>query len=79
MSSPVAWLAVVFVVISWFTMHTMFILRYARLHCSDPPGGVNFTGVSEPDQVDFAYLALTVGMTFKVIRYAYRRSTSDTP
>ena len=46
-------------------MHTVFILRYARLYYSPPKGGVDFHD-EEPDYRDFAYLGLTIGMTFQV-------------
>jgi uncharacterized membrane protein len=37
----------------------------ARLCYSEPEGGVDFGGQA-PDYTDFAYLALTIGMTFQV-------------
>jgi uncharacterized membrane protein len=54
------------VVLSWFTVHTVYILRYARTYYSDAPGGVEFNERDGPDYHDFAYLALTIGMTFQV-------------
>src|SRR5205085_1450128 len=30
------------VVISWVTVHTVYMLRYARLYYGDPEGGVDF-------------------------------------
>jgi uncharacterized membrane protein len=50
-------------------VHTVHVLRYARLYYSEPAGGIDFGG-QPPDYSDFAYLALTIGMTFQV---------SDTP
>jgi uncharacterized membrane protein len=38
---------------------------YARLYHSPPTGGIDFAGEA-PGYVDFAYLALTVGMTFQI-------------
>jgi uncharacterized membrane protein len=64
-----AWMttiAVVTVVISWTTVHTVFTLRYARLYYDAPEGGVDFNGESHPDYLDFVYLAFTVGMTYQV-------------
>jgi uncharacterized membrane protein len=46
-------------------VHTVFILRYARLHYSPPSGGIDLHGEA-PDDVDFACLVLTIGMTFQV-------------
>lgn len=62
--------AVATVALSWFTVHTMFVLRYAHLYYRGTPGGIDFPDVDEPDYRDFVYLALTIGMTFQV---------SDTP
>jgi uncharacterized membrane protein len=66
-SSLLTGVAVFTVFLSWFTVHTLFVLRYAHLYYRDPPGGINF-GVSteSPDYMDFVYIAFTVGMTFQV-------------
>jgi len=53
------------VVLAWLSVHTVYLLRYARYYYSAPPGGIDFHG-EDPDYVDFAYLALTIGMTFQV-------------
>ena len=53
------------VVLAWTSVHTVFALRYARLYYSPPEGGIDFQGEA-PDYLDFAYLALTIGMTFQV-------------
>jgi uncharacterized membrane protein len=58
-------LAVVSVALAWASVHTVHLLRYARLYYSEPEGGVDFSGEA-PDYTDFAYLALTIGMTFQV-------------
>ena len=58
-------LAVVSVALAWASVHTVHVLRYARLYYSEPEGGVDFGGQA-PDYTDFAYLALTIGMTFQV-------------
>jgi uncharacterized membrane protein len=62
-----AGLGVVSVALSWFAVHTLFALRYARLYYSGQPGGINFNQRSpEPRYLDFAYVAFTIGMTFQV-------------
>jgi uncharacterized membrane protein len=62
-----AGLGVVSVALSWFAVHTLFSLRYARLYYSGQPGGINFNQKSpEPRYLDFAYVAFTIGMTFQV-------------
>jgi uncharacterized membrane protein len=53
------------VALAWTSVHTVFILRYARLYYSPPKGGIDFHD-EMPDYRDFAYLALTIGMTFQV-------------
>jgi uncharacterized membrane protein len=55
------------VIASWFAVHTVFTLRYARLYHAPPAGGISFNDDAEdPDYTDFAYVAFTVGMTFQV-------------
>jgi uncharacterized membrane protein len=54
------------VAVSWFTVHTIFTLRYAMLYYRDPPGGIDFNQQEPPSYRDFAYVALTIGMTFQV-------------
>jgi uncharacterized membrane protein len=61
-----ALLALASVALSWFTVHTLFMLRYAQLYYTGPHGGVNFNQESPPRYLDFAYLAFTIGMTFQV-------------
>jgi uncharacterized membrane protein len=58
-------LAIGSVALAWLSIHTVFVLRYARLYYSPPQGGIDFGGES-PDYLDFAYLALTIGMCFQV-------------
>ena len=58
-------LAVFTVVVSWAVVHTVFAVRYADLYYR-AGGGVDFNEDAKPDYRDFAYLALTIGMTFQV-------------
>jgi len=53
-------------VVSWTTVNTVFLLRYASLYYGDVPGGITFDGEPLPTYADFAYLAFTIGMTFQV-------------
>jgi uncharacterized membrane protein len=46
-------------------VHTVYLLRYARVYYGPRGGGIDFHGEA-PDYLDFAYLALTIGMTFQV-------------
>ncbi|MGC0364362.1 putative membrane protein [Rhodococcus sp. 27YEA15] len=54
------------VVISWFAVHTLYALRYARLYYSEPLGGIDFNQEEPPRYTDFAYVAYTVGMSFAI-------------
>jgi uncharacterized membrane protein len=58
-------LAIGSVALAWMSVHTVYLLRYARAYYSPPQGGIDFHGEA-PDYVDFAYLALTIGMTFQI-------------
>jgi uncharacterized membrane protein len=51
--------------LAWLSVHTVFLLRYAREYYSPPDGGIDF-GPEPPAYGDFAHLALTIGMTFQV-------------
>jgi uncharacterized membrane protein len=59
-------LAVTSVALSWFVVHTLYTLKYAALYYSGRDGGVDFNQKDDPDYQDFAYLALTLGMTYQV-------------
>jgi uncharacterized membrane protein len=61
-----ALLALASVALSWFTVHTLFMLRYAQLYYTGPDGGIDFNQETSPRYLDFAYLAFTIGMTFQV-------------
>jgi uncharacterized membrane protein len=56
------------IALSWALVHTVFALRYAHLYYAEPEGGIDFKtgGAEDPDYLDFAYTAFTVGMTFQV-------------
>ena len=55
------------VVASWFCVHVVYVLRYARTWYGDGPGsrGIEFEG-GEPDYYDFAYVAFDLGMTYQI-------------
>jgi uncharacterized membrane protein len=61
-----ALLAVLSVAMAWISVHTIFTLRYASLYFGTPVGGIDFNQQEQPNYQDFAYLALTLGMTFQV-------------
>jgi uncharacterized membrane protein len=51
---------------SWFAVHTVFMLRYARLYYTGGGNGIDFPQTGDPSYGDFAYLAFTIGMTYQV-------------
>jgi uncharacterized membrane protein len=59
---------IVTIVCSWLLVHTVFALRYAHIYYTEPRGGIDYKskGREEPDYLDFAYTAFTIGMTFQV-------------
>jgi uncharacterized membrane protein len=59
-------LGILTVAASWFAVHTLFTVHYARLYYSGEPGGINFHDPEQPRFRDFAYVAFTVGMTYQV-------------
>ncbi len=61
----VALLGIVSVALSWALVHTLYMLRYARMYYRSD-GGVDFNQDEPPQYSDFAYLAFTLGMTFQV-------------
>lgn len=58
-------LALVSVALAWSAVHTVYALRYASLYYTPPDGGIDFHG-DRPSYADFAYLAITIGMTYQV-------------
>lgn len=58
--------AITSIAVSWFSVHTVYALRYARLYYVEEEGGVSFHMEAAPDYQDFAYLSFTIGMTFQV-------------
>jgi uncharacterized membrane protein len=55
------------IVVSWFLVHTIYALRYARFYYSkDVAGSINFNSNEKPAYSDFIYVAFSVGMTFGI-------------
>ncbi|MBX7452190.1 DUF1345 domain-containing protein [Mycolicibacterium sp. 3033] len=60
-------IAVGSVVISWFAVHTLFALTYAKIYFREKPvGGIDFNTTETPRYSDFAYVAYAVGMSFAI-------------
>src|SRR4051794_18788523 len=51
---------------SWFLVHTIFTMMYARQYYINEDGGIDFNTDDPPVWTDFAYVAFTIGMTFQV-------------
>jgi uncharacterized membrane protein len=62
------WVAVGSVVVSWFVVHTLYALTYAKIYFNEKPvGGIDFNTTSErPRYSDFAYVGYAVGMSFAI-------------
>lgn len=63
-----AMVGVLSVVASWITVHTVYMLRYARLYYNAPDPqapGIEFEG-DPPAYSDFAYVAFSIGMCYSV-------------
>jgi uncharacterized membrane protein len=58
-------IATVSVILSWGAVHTVFMLRYARLYFANG-GGIDFNDEQTPTYLEFAYIAFTIGMTYQV-------------
>lgn len=61
-----AGLALISVALSWLVVHTLFTLRYALVYYRGTPGGIDFNQSDPPRYSDFAYLAMSIGMTYQV-------------
>lgn len=59
-------LGITSIVASWFVVHSLFTMTYARLYYTDEDGGITFNCDEPPIWTDFAYVAFTIGMTFQV-------------
>jgi uncharacterized membrane protein len=67
-------LAVSAVTLSWFLVHTIFVLRYAHFFYTNAhkvgrekvAGGLMFPGKQSPNYMDFAYFSFVIGMTCQV-------------
>jgi uncharacterized membrane protein len=61
-----ALITVVSIAISWFTIHTLYALTYAKRYYAGNEDGIDFNQTEPPRYTDFAYLACTIGMSFAV-------------
>ena len=54
------------VIASWVALQTLFTVRYALDWYAEPVGGIDFHQDAPPRYSDFAYLSMTVAMSFAV-------------
>jgi uncharacterized membrane protein len=59
-------LSIAAVAAAWSLVHTVFTLRYARTYFASGLGSINFNDDDPPRYSDFAYVAITVGLTYQV-------------
>lgn len=64
----VEFLGVIAIVVAWFMTQTAYTLHYAHLYYRNDGsvGGIDFNDEGDPDDLDFAYFAFIIGMTFQV-------------
>lgn len=61
------WMAVGSVLLSWFTIHTLYAVIYAKHYFHQRPiGGIDFNSPDPPCYKDFFYVAFAVGMSFAI-------------
>ncbi len=59
-------LSIAAVAAAWTLVHTIFTLRYARTYFATGECRISFNDDDPPRYSDFAYVAITVGLTFQV-------------
>ena len=59
-------LSIAAVAAAWSLVHTVFTLRYARTYFVTGEDGISFNDDVAPRYSDFAYVAITVGLTFQI-------------
>ncbi len=64
-------LGILSVIVSWVSVHTIYMLRYADLYSSNDQA-IDFNTSEPPTYSDFAYLSFTIGMTYQVSDNAFK-------
>lgn len=59
-------LSIAAVAAAWSLVHTVFTLRYARTYFATGECRISFNDDDPPQYSDFAYVAITVGLTFQI-------------
>lgn len=59
-------IGVVAIAVGWLLVHTIYLLRYARMYYASPAPPIDFKQKADPQFSDFAYFSFNNGMAFQV-------------
>jgi uncharacterized membrane protein len=59
-------IGVVAIAVGWLLVHTIYLLRYARIYYASPVPPIDFKQKADPQFSDFAYFSFNNGMAFQV-------------
>lgn len=54
------------VAVGWLCVHTVYVLRYARVYYASPSPPIDFNQDEDPTFSDFAYFSFNLGMAYQV-------------
>ena len=54
------------VAVGWLCVHTVYVLRYARVYYASPTPPIDFNQDEDPTFSDFAYFSFNLGMAYQV-------------
>ncbi|GAA2157660.1 hypothetical protein GCM10009826_21120 [Humibacillus xanthopallidus] len=54
------------VAVGWLCVHTLYVLRYARIYYASPTPPIDFNQDEDPAFSDFAYFSFNMGMAYQV-------------
>ncbi len=54
------------VAVGWLCVHTVYVLRYARVYYASPTPPIDFNQDEDPTFADFAYFSFNLGMAYQV-------------
>ena len=61
-----ALIGVAAIAVGWLLVHTVYLLRYARIYYASPVRPIDFKQTADPQFSDFAYFSFNNGMAFQV-------------
>lgn len=61
-----ALIGVAAIAVGWLLVHSVYLLRYARIYYSSPSPPIDFKQVADPQFSDFAYFSFNNGMAYQV-------------